>query len=80
MKGKGQLTVLESLVGPSDETYTKATLAPAQPVHSGKQKIVGICWNVDDNKLHLGFSNIAYQAKQLESTKRNTVSIVGAFL
>ena len=68
-----------SLVGPSDETYTKATLAPAQSVHSDEQKILGVCWNVDDDQLHFGFANVAHQAKQLEPTKRNVVSIVGRF-
>ena len=69
----------QSSVGPSDETYTKATLAPAQPVHSGDQKILGVCWNVDDDQLRFGFTDIAHQARQLEPTKRNIVSIVGRF-
>jgi len=69
----------QSSVGPTDETYTKATLAPGQPVLSGEQKILGVCWNVDDDQLHFGFANIAYQARQLEPTKRNVVSIVGRF-
>lgn len=69
----------QSSVGPTDETYTKATLAPGQPVLSGEQKILGVCWNVDDDQLRFGFANIAYQARQLEPTKRNIVSIVGRF-
>ena len=66
-------------VGPSDETYAKATLAPAQPVLSGEQKILGICWNVDNDQLQFGFSNMAHQASLLEPTKRNIVSVVGCF-
>ena len=61
----------QSSVGPSDETYTKATLAPGQSVHSGDQKILGVCWNVDDDQLHFGFATIAHQARQLEPTKWN---------
>lgn len=60
-------------------TYTKATLAPAQPVHSGEQKTLGVCWNVDNDQLRFGFSNLAHQARQLEPTKRNVVSVVGRF-
>ena len=69
----------QSLVGPSDETYAKATLVTAQPLHSGEQKILGVCWNVDDDQLHFGFADIAHQARQVEPTKRNVVSIVGRF-
>ena len=66
-------------VGPSDETYAKATLAPAQPVLSGELKILGVCWNVDNYQLHFGFANIAHQASQLERTKWSIVSVVGCF-
>ena len=45
-------------VGPSDETYAKATLVQVQPVLSGEQKILGVCWNVDDDQLHFGFAQI----------------------
>ena len=69
----------QSSVGPSDETYTKAILASAQPVHSGEQKILGVCWKVDNDQLRFGFVSIAHQARQLEPTKRNIVSIVGHF-
>ena len=69
----------QSSVSPSDETYTKATLAPVQPLLSDEQKILGVCWNVDNDQLHFGFSNIAHQARQMEPTKRNIVSIVGRF-
>ena len=69
----------QSSVSLSDETYTKATLAPAQPVLSGEQKILGVCWNVDDDQLHFRFANTAHQARQVEPTKRNIVSIVGRF-
>ena len=69
----------QSLVGPSDKSYTKATLAPAQAVLSGEQKILGVTWNVDNDQLRFGFANIAYQARQLEPTKWNVVSLVGRF-
>ena len=54
----------QSFVGPSDESYTKATLAPAQAVLSGEQKILGITWNVDNDQL--AFRICQYQARQLE--------------
>lgn len=34
---------------PADETYTKAALVPSQPIGSGKQKILGVGWNVDND-------------------------------
>ena len=69
------------MVGPSHEIYAKTTLDPAQPLHSGEQKILGVCWNVGDDQLHFGFADIAHQARQVEPTvtKRNVVSIVGRF-
>ena len=69
----------QSSVSPSDETYTKATLAPAQPLFSGEQKILGVCWNVNEDQLRFGFANIAQNARQVEPTKRNIVSVVGRF-
>ena len=66
----------QSFVGPSDESYTKATLAA---VLSGEQKTLGVTWNVDNDQLRFGFANVAYQARQLEPTKRNVVSLLGHF-
>ena len=50
-----------------------------QPVHSGEQKILRVYWNVSGDQLHFGFASIPHQARQLEPTKRNIVSIVGRF-
>ena len=63
---KRRKIALVSISTPSDETYTKATLAPAQPVLSGEQKV---CWNVNEDQLRFGFANIAHHARQVEPTK-----------
>ena len=70
----------QSPVSHSEETYTKATLAPSQPVQTGEQKILGVCWNVEQDQLLFGLTSIAQQASQLEPTKQNIVSVVGRFV
>ena len=69
----------QSPVSHSEETYTKATLAPSQPVQTGEQKILGVRWTVEQDQLLFGLTSIAQQASQLEPTKRNIVSVVGRF-
>ena len=68
-----------SVVSRSEETYSKSTLGTAQPSQSGEQKVLGVRWQVNNDRLCFGLADIARQAAELEPTKCNLVSIVGRF-
>lgn len=56
--------------------FTSSTLGTTQNLCSGEQKIPGIRWNVAADHYII---DVACLAKQLQSTKRNIVSMVGGF-
>ena len=60
-----------------EETYTKSTIGSTQEMSSGEQKILGVRWNVSADRLVFNLEDIVCQAKDLEPTKRNVISIVG---
>ena len=41
-----------------------------------EQRILGVLWNTDTDKILLDFKHITQQARQLEPTKRNMVRLV----
>ena len=41
-----------------------------------EQRILGVLWNTDTDKILLDFKHITQQAQQLEPTKRNMVRLV----
>ena len=63
----------------SEETYTKVTLGRSQKMRSGELKVLGVRWDVTTDHLVINMDEIANQAKVLEPTKRNIVSLVGRF-
>jgi hypothetical protein len=50
----------------------------ARRLESGELKILGVRWDISGNRRHFGFDDITHLATELEPTKRNPVSIVGA--
>ena len=42
-------------------------------------KVLGVCWDAQEDKLNLCASEIAKAARVTEPTKRNVVSIVSRF-
>ena len=64
-------------LGDSDETYAKSTLGFTQVARSGEQKVLGVQWDVETDKLKLDLSGVARLVQNLEPTKRNVVSVVG---
>ena len=64
---------------PSDskETFTQATLGVPQGLCDSEHKVLGITWNVSSDQILFSLTNLAKQAKNLEPTKRNVISLTG---
>lgn len=52
-----------------EKTYTSSTLGKTQSLHTGEQKILGICWNDSADHLVIDVCNVAHLARELEPTK-----------
>ena len=50
-----------------------------QLLWSGEQKILGVCWSAEKDRLVFNISDIATLARNMELTKRNIISVVGRF-
>ena len=62
-----------------EETYTKSTVGPQCPPHSGGQKILGVYWDIPSDSFLFNFDEVASLASRVEPTKRNIVSVVSRF-
>ena len=62
-----------------EESYTASTLGTRQELHSGEQKVLGVCWDTTTDRLLINLEEIASIAKALTPTKRSIVSLAGRF-
>ena len=64
----------------SEESYSQSTL-PVNPhgTSHGKQKVLGVHWDVTRDQLVFTLEELAEIAARLEPTKRNVVSLTGQF-
>ena len=62
-----------------DESYSDITLGTSQKLLTNEQKVLGMRWNMSEDKLVFSLHDIAELAKKLHSTKRNVVSLIGKF-
>ena len=66
----------------STETFTQATqatLGRTQVLHDSEHKVLGVTWNVSSDQIVFSLTELAEQAKNLEPTKRNVISLIGRF-
>ena len=61
------------------ETFSQATLGGAQRLREGEQKVLGVNWSVSSDQIIFSFGELAEQARALEPTKRNVISLIGRF-
>ena len=61
------------------ETFSQVTLGGAQALHEGEQKVLGVNWNISSDQIVFSFGELAEQARALEPTKRNVISLIGRF-
>ena len=61
------------------ETFSQATLGGSQRLHAGEQKVLGVNWNVSSDQIIFSLEELADQARSLEPTKRNVISLIGRF-
>ena len=66
---------------PSDSTeaLTQVTLGGTQKVHDSEHRVLGATWNVSSNRIVFSMTELAEQAKNLEPTKRNVITLIGLF-
>ena len=71
----------DNTTGASDstETFTQVTLGGTQGLHDGEHKVLGVAWNVSSDQIVFSLTELAEQAKNLEPTKRNVISLIGRF-
>ena len=62
-----------------DETYAESTLGSAPAAMLGEQRVQGVRWEPDSDKLIFDVADVAQLASTLEPTKRNVVSTIGRF-
>ena len=60
----------------STETFTQATLGGTQVLHDSERKVLGVTWNVSSDQIVFSLTKLAEQAKNLEPTKRNVISLI----
>ena len=63
----------------STETFTQVTLGGTQGLHDDEHKVLGVTWNVSSDQIVFSFTELAEQARNLEPTKRNVISLIGRF-
>ncbi len=63
----------------SAESFAQTTLGEAQELRDGEQRVLGVNWNVSSDQIVFSLDGLAEQAKQLEPTKRNVISLIGRF-
>lgn len=63
----------------SPETFSQATLGGNQGLSNGEQKVLGVPWNVFSDQIVFTLNELADQARALEPTKRNVISLIGKF-
>ena len=61
------------------ESYADVTLGSTQSTGPQETKILGVRWNPQTDRLILSVSDIAQEARSVQPTKRNVVSVVGKF-
>ena len=62
-----------------DQSYSKTVLGPNSNSTSGGQKILGVYWNYDQDRLEFDLSTIAQSVSSAAPTKRDVVSITAKF-
>ena len=75
---QSRLTTLDQHFTEEDESYAKNTLGDEQYLQE-EHKILGVHWNVIEDKLVVNISHIAESARTLEPSKRNIISLVSRF-
>ena len=65
--------------GGAAETFSQVTLGGAQALREGEKKVLGVNWNVSSDQIIFSLSELAEQARALEPTKRNVISLIGRF-
>ena len=61
------------------ETFSQVTLGGGQGLKEGEQKVLGIIWHATTDQIIFTLGKLAEQARGLEPTKRNIVSVIGNF-
>ena len=61
------------------ETFTQATLGGTHGLRDSEHKVLGVTWNVSSDQIVFSLTELAEQAKKLEPTKRNVISLIGRF-
>lgn len=61
------------------ETFSQVTLGRAQGLREGEQKVLGVNWDVSSDQIIFSLDELAEQARRLEPTKRNVISLIGKF-
>lgn len=61
------------------ETFTQATLGGIEELQGGELKVLGVTWNVTTDQIVFSLIKLSEQARALEPTKRNTISLIGRF-
>ena len=60
-------------------TFGQVTLGRKQELHDDEHKVLGVTWNVSSDQFVFSLTELAKQAKNLEPTKRDVVSLIGHF-
>lgn len=63
----------------TEETYAKSTLGNTQGLCTGETKILGVVWDVGNDRFVFNISEVASKAREIEPMKRNAVSTVRRF-
>ena len=76
---QSRLTTLDQhITEEDDESYAKNTLGDEQYLQE-EYKVLGVHWNIIEDRLVLNMNHIAESARTLEPSKRNIVSLVSRF-
>ena len=59
-----------------EESYAKSKLEPQGGTKG--EKVLGLAWNCESDKIHFSFAHVADRAKSLEATKRNVLSLLAS--
>ena len=59
------------------ETYSQSTLSGNGELCDAEQRILGLKWNITSDQIIFSLADLAEQARRLEPTKRNVISLIG---
>ena len=62
-----------------EETFAQVTLGDQQRLQENELKVLGVKWNISLDQLSYNFDSVLRALVNIESTKRNIVSVVGKF-